>query len=81
MTYRVKMSVENRAKQFMPFSALPGLDEALARAEDEAESSGASRRSFTEHDINTDYDTEFNDILFNFPASSDRNEEFNEEDQ
>ena len=37
MTQRGKMSVEMRAKQFMPFSALPGLDEALARAEQEAE--------------------------------------------
>ena len=37
MTQRGKMSVEMRAKQFMPFSALPGLDEALARVEQEAE--------------------------------------------
>ena len=37
MTQRGKMSVEMRAKQFMPFSARPGLDEALARAEQEAE--------------------------------------------
>ena len=37
MTQRGKMSVEMRAKQFMPSSALPGLDEALARAEQEAE--------------------------------------------
>lgn len=29
------MSVENRAKQFMPFAALPGLEEALARKEAE----------------------------------------------
>lgn len=28
-----KMSIENRAKQFMPFSALRGLDEALALKE------------------------------------------------
>ena len=37
MASRGKMSVEMRAKQFMPFSALPGLDEALARAEADAE--------------------------------------------
>lgn len=29
-TLRPKMSVENRAKQFMPFAALKGLPEALA---------------------------------------------------
>ena len=34
---RTKMSIENRAKQFMPFSALPGLEDALAAAEAEAE--------------------------------------------
>ena len=32
---RQKMSVEQRAKQFMPFAALPGLVEALARVEEE----------------------------------------------
>lgn len=32
-----KMSVSNRAKQFVPFSALEGLDEALARIEREIE--------------------------------------------
>ena len=30
---RPKMSVENRAKQFMPFAALKGLPEALAKKE------------------------------------------------
>lgn len=30
---RKKMSVEERAKQFMPFSALKGLDEALREQE------------------------------------------------
>ncbi len=32
-TVRPKMSVENRAKQFMPFAALRGLPEALAKRE------------------------------------------------
>lgn len=32
-TVRPKMSVENRAKQFMPFAALRGLAEALAQKE------------------------------------------------
>lgn len=30
-----KMSIEVRAKQFMPFAALTGLDEALRKAEEE----------------------------------------------
>lgn len=63
------MSVENRAKQFMPFSALPGLDEALAMAEKEAEGSGAARRSLTD-----------TDIIFSSP-SSDGQEEFYDEYQ
>ena len=42
MTARSKMSVQNRAKQFMPFSALPGLDEALARMETVMELNGAT---------------------------------------
>ncbi len=32
-TIRPKMSVENRAKQFMPFAALTGLPQALAKKE------------------------------------------------
>jgi len=32
-TVRPRMSVENRAKQFMPFAALRGLPEALAQKE------------------------------------------------
>lgn len=31
--YRPKMSREDRAKQFMPFSALKGYEEALRKAE------------------------------------------------
>ena len=69
MTPRGKMSVENRAKQFMPFSALPGLDEALAMAEKEAEGSGAARRSLTD-----------TDIILSSP-SSDGQEEFYDEYQ
>lgn len=34
---REKMSIEDRAKQFAPFSALSGLDEALRRKEWEVE--------------------------------------------
>ncbi len=34
---RSKMSAEQRAKQFLPFSALPGLDEALEKIELEIE--------------------------------------------
>ncbi len=30
---KTKMTIEERAKQFMPFSALKGLDEALAKKE------------------------------------------------
>ncbi len=30
-----KMPVQERAKQFMPFSALKGLDEAIAKIEEE----------------------------------------------
>lgn len=33
-----KMSIEDRAKQFAPFSALKGLDEALEQKEREVES-------------------------------------------
>lgn len=33
---RTKMSVENRAKQFMPFAALKGLPEALEEREKES---------------------------------------------
>ncbi len=33
-----KMSIEDRAKQFAPFSALKGLDEALKKKEWEMES-------------------------------------------
>ena len=43
MGNRARMSVEKRAKQFMPFSALPGLDEVLAMVELEAESSGSTQ--------------------------------------
>ena len=35
---REKMSMEDRAKQFNPFAALKGLDEALKEKEDEIES-------------------------------------------
>ncbi len=38
---RVPMSIEHRAKQFMPFSAVKGLDEAIAR-EDEKHSRAAA---------------------------------------
>ena len=35
---REKMSIKKRAKQFMPFSALVGLEEALRKKEWEVES-------------------------------------------
>jgi len=38
---RIPMSIEHRAKQFMPFSAVKGLDEAIAR-EDEKHSRAAA---------------------------------------
>lgn len=38
---RTRMPIEQRAKQFMPFSALPGLDEALAAVEAEMELSNS----------------------------------------
>ena len=34
---RVKMDIGNRAKQFMPFAALKGLPEALAKKEKQRE--------------------------------------------
>ncbi len=36
MAARVKMSREDRAKQFMPFAALKGFDEAIKRVEEES---------------------------------------------
>lgn len=39
-----KMPIEERAKQFMPFAALKGLPEALARAEQLAEHRGETVR-------------------------------------
>ena len=39
------MSIENRAKQFMPFSALKGLSEALAKKESDALQTTESCRS------------------------------------
>lgn len=35
MAARTKMTREERAKQFMPFSALKGFDEALRKVEEE----------------------------------------------
>lgn len=40
---RAKMSAAQRAKQFMPFSAVTGLDRALRKKEQEMEESGAGR--------------------------------------
>lgn len=36
MAGRAKMSREDRAKQFMPFAALKGFDEAIKRVEEES---------------------------------------------
>jgi len=38
---RPKMDISNRAKQFMPFSALKGLEEALADVERELQEKSA----------------------------------------
>lgn len=39
---RPKMDLSNRAKQFMPFSALKGLEEALADVERELQEKSAN---------------------------------------
>lgn len=44
-TVRPKMSVENRAKQFMPFAALRGLAEALAQKEKSVVDKGELKES------------------------------------
>ena len=41
MAARVKMSREDRAKQFMPFAALKGFDEALRRVEEQCAKTNA----------------------------------------
>jgi len=46
---RAKMPVEQRAKQFMPFAAVTGLDEAIRRVEHEFEMN--DRRDLSEEAI------------------------------
>ena len=41
MAARTKMSREDRAKQFMPFAALKGFDEAIRKMEEECAKSTA----------------------------------------
>ncbi|MBE5952553.1 MAG: hypothetical protein E7257_00165 [Lachnospiraceae bacterium] len=41
MAARTKMSREDRAKQFMPFAALKGFDEAIRKMEEECAKSNA----------------------------------------
>ena len=41
MAARIKMSREDRAKQFMPFAALKGFDEAIKRVEEECAKTNA----------------------------------------
>ncbi len=41
MAARAKMSREDRAKQFMPFAALKGFDEAIKRVEEESAKNNA----------------------------------------
>lgn len=41
MATRIKMSREDRAKQFMPFAALKGFDEAIKRMEEECAKNNA----------------------------------------
>lgn len=41
MAARVKMSREDRAKQFMPFAALKGFEEAIKRVEEECAKTNA----------------------------------------
>ena len=41
MAARVKMSREDRAKQFMQFAALKGFDEAIKRVEEESAKTNA----------------------------------------
>lgn len=57
-----KMSVENRAKQFMPFAALPGLNEALARVEQSMESSGATGYAGDSYPLPADVSDESRDL-------------------
>ena len=46
---RARMPVEQRAKQFMPFAAVTGLDEAIMRVEHELEMN--DRRDLSEEAI------------------------------
>ena len=41
MAARIKMSREDRAKQFMPFAALKGFEEALRRVEEQCAKTNA----------------------------------------
>ncbi len=41
MAARTKMSREDRAKQFMPFAALKGFDEAIKRVEEQCAKANA----------------------------------------
>ncbi len=41
MAVRTKMSREDRAKQFMPFAALKGFDEAIKRVEEQCAKTNA----------------------------------------
>lgn len=43
-----KMSIENRAKQFMPFAALKGLEEALEKKEKEIELKNSISSSYAD---------------------------------
>lgn len=49
-TFSSKMPISERAKQFMPFAALKGLDEALRRKEWEVEEKQRLKDRVWKHD-------------------------------
>jgi len=49
-TVHIKMTPEERAKQFMPFAALKGYEEALRAKEIEIEASHAEEKEIIEDD-------------------------------
>ena len=49
-----KMSVEDRAKQFMPFAALKGYEEALRAVEKEIEEAALDRHAHLDEESNVE---------------------------
>ena len=52
--FRPKMTREDRAKQFMPFAALKGYEEALRAKEKEIEEAALDRQALPEENTNAE---------------------------